>query len=552
MSLSDGGYQLRLLGAFQLYGPAGQRIPVQSKRAMALMAALAMAPSGERSRQWAQGLLWGSRQPQQAQGSLRRELMTIRAQLPRDSTLLMADKLSLRLDLAQIEIDARAPVSPIEAAGAEFLEGIDLAGEEGFEDWLRDMRAQARTRAYPPAAQAPSGSPPLRLPEAVGRPVIAVLPFENLTADGALDFAVEALSDDLIEALSRTRWMPVISRHSSAPLRDQQPSAAAVSLGVRYILAGTVRAASGGAALALSLFDARDGTSVWTQTMAFGEQSNVATAGVILGAIAGPLVARVDNIEQMRAIAAPDGGDVCNLIWQGRWHLNQHTLAHGQQAIALLEQALELAPQSTEALQQLIYARINRAWSLRSSDAETRAIRKLAQRAMAADPFDGRGYAYAGICEVWARNHARARRLLNEAVELNPSLAIAFMHLGNANYLDGLPAAAIAPLMQALRLSPYDPYCFFIFGELAMAHWLTGDHDGACAWADRAITLREGYWFAHVIKIAAADAAMDAALKAEALRSLYASKPGFDPAVIDWIPFSDPAHNRRLKQALRD
>ena len=43
----------------------------------------------------------------------------------------------MRLDLSQFDVDVMAPRQAAIATG-EFLEGFDLAGEEGFEDWLRD------------------------------------------------------------------------------------------------------------------------------------------------------------------------------------------------------------------------------------------------------------------------------------------------------------------------------------------------------------------------------------------------------------------------------
>jgi len=55
-------YRLRLLGAFQLVAPNGQRLDVTSKKAIALLGLLASANSGERWRAWIQDKLWGSRE----------------------------------------------------------------------------------------------------------------------------------------------------------------------------------------------------------------------------------------------------------------------------------------------------------------------------------------------------------------------------------------------------------------------------------------------------------------------------------------------------------
>lgn len=74
-------YQLQLIGPFGLFAPSGVRIEISSKKAIALIALLATAPSGERSRRWLQAMLWGTREHEQAQTSLRREVSTLSKQL---------------------------------------------------------------------------------------------------------------------------------------------------------------------------------------------------------------------------------------------------------------------------------------------------------------------------------------------------------------------------------------------------------------------------------------------------------------------------------------
>ena len=71
-------FTLNLLEAFRLTSPEGARIDIVSKKGMALLAMLAMAGDGERTRAWLQDRLWGTRERAQAQSSLRRELSNLR------------------------------------------------------------------------------------------------------------------------------------------------------------------------------------------------------------------------------------------------------------------------------------------------------------------------------------------------------------------------------------------------------------------------------------------------------------------------------------------
>ena len=133
-------YRLRLLGAFQLVAPNGQRLDVTSKKAIALLGLLASANSGERWRAWIQDKLWGSRELRQAQASLRRELHGLR-KLTAGSPLPLVEATSrtVRLNLNVVDVDIRSEEALLRSSG-EFLEGIDIAGEESFEEWLREMR----------------------------------------------------------------------------------------------------------------------------------------------------------------------------------------------------------------------------------------------------------------------------------------------------------------------------------------------------------------------------------------------------------------------------
>ena len=61
----------------------------------------------------------------------------------------------------------------------------------------------------------PSSDPVAGLPQESGRPSIAVLPFENLSGDPEQEFFSDAITEDIISALSRLRQFFVIERYST-------------------------------------------------------------------------------------------------------------------------------------------------------------------------------------------------------------------------------------------------------------------------------------------------------------------------------------------------
>jgi TolB-like protein/cytochrome c-type biogenesis protein CcmH/NrfG len=543
-------FNLHLLGPFRLHGPDGRRIDISSKKAQALIAMLAVAGGGERTRSWLQTQLWGSRGADQAQASLRSELSALRRLVNTDQVeLLGSDKSRLWIHLDRIDVDIR---SPGQAGGEEFLEGLDLATEEGFEDWLRAERQRIRERAILPRESEPA-PPALTMampsPDFAALPALAVLPFANMTGDPALDMIAEGMGDDLLERLSRLRWLPIIARSSSFSF-EGDAATAAKALGARYILEGKLRPAGNGNSLSASLSDSEAGQVLWSGKLALADASSIDLEDLLTG-LTSTLASRIDRQEQNLALRKSHSDlNVRELIWRGRWHFNRLTRDDAEQARMCFARALEREPNSPEALIQSTWARVWQLWVERGSDDDIRAVRRQAQKAIIADYDDARGHMLAGIAEIWLRQPLRAEALLRKAIELNPSLAMAYAQLGCALNLRGEAEDALAILNTAVRLSPNDVELFFFLGELAMANLLLGQHAEALDNAEQAIIRRTAYWQSHVVKVIALfrrDQTQDAQ---GALQELISMKRSFTADFIDWIPFVDPNENAKLKRDL--
>jgi TolB-like protein len=550
-------FELTLIGPFHLRAPDGSRVNIASKKAQALLALLAMSGSGERTRSWLQSQLWGSRAADQAQASLRNELSNLRALLnSAEPLLIQSDKNRVWLDLALIKIDAR------ESGGGaigqdEFLEGLDIAGEDGFEEWLREERVRTVERAS-------SAKPSLKPPEvAQGQrmtnagfsslPALAILPFTNLTGDTAQDFLAEGISEDLIDRLSRLRWLPIIARGSSFNFRDTNLDLRQVgeALGARYVLEGRLRPQGSEQMLSVSLATAETGQILWSEKLACSGDSSNQALGDLLSGLASVLGSKIEQEEQARTLHR-NASDltVLELIWRGRWHINRMTKADSELAKACFDHALALEPNSSEAIIQSVWARVWELWAKRGSEADVRAMRAMAQKAIIADCDDARGHMLAGIAEIWLHQPLRAEALLMHAIELNPSLTMAHAQLGSSLRVRDEHEAAIDAFRTAIRLSPNDHDMFFIAGELAASLLMTGDYAESLVQADHSIARRRGYWFPYVIKI-------NALVRLERLEEakhtygeLLSIKSDFTPKFIEWSPFADPKNIAFLEDGL--
>jgi TolB-like protein len=275
----------------------------------------------------------------------------------------------------------------------EFLEGLDIPGEEGFEDWLR---AQRRFLEQPPP---PAAAPPPQLPSHIvdvsrpapgfgGQPALAVLPFQNLTGDSENDYLAEGLGEELIWRLTQLRWLPVIARSSSFAYEGKDIDHVAIGrqLGAKYLFEGRLRRVDEGRGFQSDggTVEAASGRVLWADRL---EQPLIRSRRVqteIVARLVGALDTRIDAAEQLpEPLTEPHDPEpdlsVRDLIWRGRWHLNRFTKANAERARVLFDRALELEPDSPEALIQAAFALARSIWAERRPQEEGIRLRAMAR-----------------------------------------------------------------------------------------------------------------------------------------------------------------------------
>ncbi len=108
-------------------------------------------------------------------------------------------------------------------------------------------------------------------PGAAAKPFkLAVLPFENLTGDPEQEYLSDGLTQDMISELGRLQpaRMSVIGRASVMRYKKSETPLEQIGreLGVGYILGGSCRRESFRVRISVELIDARDQTTLWTET----------------------------------------------------------------------------------------------------------------------------------------------------------------------------------------------------------------------------------------------------------------------------------------------
>ena len=99
------------------------------------------------------------------------------------------------------------------------------------------------------------------------RPILAVLPFDNVSRDAEVDGFCDGLAEDVITALSRFRWINIVSKHSSFAHKGRSIDIRQVArdLNVCYVLEGSVRKSDHRLRITAQLIDGKSGNHVWAE-----------------------------------------------------------------------------------------------------------------------------------------------------------------------------------------------------------------------------------------------------------------------------------------------
>jgi TolB-like protein len=149
-------------------------------------------------------------------------------------------------------------------AGALTL--VFIAGVAQF-FWPNDAGQEATATAESTAATDAAEKPKPQSPK-LGDKSIAVLPFKNLSPDKDDAYFADGLTEETLNVLTLVAGLKVISRTSSEAFKgkDTPLSDIAKTLGVRYILEGSVRRDGPDVRITAQLIDAPADTHVWSKT----------------------------------------------------------------------------------------------------------------------------------------------------------------------------------------------------------------------------------------------------------------------------------------------
>jgi serine/threonine-protein kinase len=316
---------------------------------------------------------------------------------------------------------------------------------------------------------------------------VGVLPFVNMSADPANAYFSDGLSEQIITALSHVHGLRVAARTSSFALRDRSLDVRAIgdTLGVAAVLEGSVRREGNTLRVTAQLIDAATGYHIWSAEYDREPEDVLAVQQEIARAIAGALDLRLATRDQAESASQQPGFEAYDLYLRGLYHRNSlaadalhHASNYFDSAIALEPDfARAYAAKATVVGPQIFFGHVPR-------DEGLREFRTLTARALELDPNLGEAHAALGLLRLffdWEWD--AAEQALRRAIELNPSDAHAYHHLGNHQRAVGRLDEAIRMRERAVELDPLNARTII---TLAADYMVLGLYDSALVHYGRA------------------------------------------------------------------
>lgn len=338
-------------------------------------------------------------------------------------------------------------------------------------------------------------------PESKARIMLAVLPFENLSADPEQEYFADGLTEETICYLGQMdpARMGVIARTSSMAYKRTIRSVTQIGseLGVDFVLESSVRRQGADIRITSQLIRVDDQTHLWAErydreaTHVMGVQNEIGKA------IAGQVQAKLIPESRQGDRTQTRNADAYDLYLRGRHHWNQLNPVGFSRAIDYFEQAI-----AQDSGYALAYAGLAETYAILPINSEAcspeiypKAL-AAATQAVQLDPSIADGHAASGAVQTWMEwDWKGAETSLRKALSINPSYVHALRTYAVLLSATGRHAESAAVMKKARQVDPLSPLMHGLSG-IFMYH--ARDDDAAIRHLRDALSITTNLWAAHL------------------------------------------------------
>ena len=322
------------------------------------------------------------------------------------------------------------------------------------------------------------------------RPVIAVLPFKNLSSDAQSDLIVDGLTYELIRNLAIIDGLDVKSATSSFAFKNTPPNLAEVGrqLGVNLVLEGSVLKTGDQWRVHAQLAQVAGDTPLWSRKFDRSGQGALSIQDDIALAVVNELRLKLGGGQRRYEITPP----MFAVYLQARALVERRGSKNAEAALKLFEEVLAGEPGFAPA-----YAGLADAYAFLSQDLPDvggmppdRAMtlmRPVAEKAIAIDPLLAEAHAAMGILHSREHRWEEAQSSFHRAIDLNPSLTHVYTNFSLTTLLPlGKFADAQSLLDEALRR---DPLSTIVLREIGSQQLAAGRYADAIRTFDQVMAI---------------------------------------------------------------
>ena len=389
------------------------------------------------------------------------------------------------------------------------------------------------------------------------KPSIAVLPFDNMSADSEQDFFADGITEDLITALSRLPGLFVAARNSAFFYKGRQSNIKQVGreLGVRYILEGSVRRSGQRLRITAQLLDSKNSLHLWAErydrevTDIFDLQDDI-TRNVC----AALQVTLTDGEQAALRASGTSSLKAWECVVQAMDIVHSHRKADVKKARRLGEEALRLDPNFGWAWTVVGFSHWEEAFNGWGASPETslRQAEAAARRGLEIDPQNTDTLSLLGVVQLSRYEFEQAQETMEQAMAIGPTHSQVWGVAGVVAVYSGNLERALKLMDRAMSLSPFFPA--WMPETTSQAYLLMGQTEQALSWARKSVEIEPSYIHGLICLVAAL---VENGKEEEAVstaKAIIRSDPGFSSEV--WArgqPFRNPAHGdlflRNLQKA---
>ena len=308
---------------------------------------------------------------------------------------------------------------------------------------------------------------------------IAVLPFVDLSEKQDQEYFVDGMTEEILDLLAKTPSLKVIGRTSSFQFKGKTGDLRkiAATLGVSFVVEGSVRRYGDHIRLTTQLVDARSGTHRWSETYDRTFDDVLAVQSEIASAIARELQVATAATD-LTSSARPHNSEAYTLYLRGRSALDRGDRTRLAQAQRYFEEALGLDPSWSRPAEALAWAHIMQTqYQFVPSREGWQQARRAAETALRLDPASPSAHAVFGqLYALQEFDWARAETEFAVALRIDPNNIDALQLSANTLAALGRLREAIQREDAALTVDPLNPEALESRADWA---YFMGDLDSA-------------------------------------------------------------------------